>query len=101
MPAARAAEFEAAGIERRPIHSGDSYFDVIPAGAGKAEAMRRVADCLGVTSDHVVVAGDSGNARAVLRDRVESERAYVARAHYAAEILEGLSHWGLRPDRSD
>ena len=42
-----------------------------------------------------------GNARAELRDRVNPQAAYLARAHYAAGILEGLRHWGLVPDRSE
>lgn len=121
VPAAEVARAEAAldaaGIARRTIHSGDSDFDVIPPNAGKAAAMLRVADCLDVATDHVIVAGDSGNdlvmfehasrgivvgnARPELRDRVDRERAYFATAAQAGGILEALRHWQLIPERSD
>jgi len=120
VPSAAASDVEAAldaaGIARRTISSGDSDFDVIPAGAGKAEAMFRVADCLEIPRDRVIVAGDSGNdlvmfeqasrgvvvgnARRELRERVDRDRAYLATAEYAAGILEALQEWGLVPERS-
>ena len=105
------AALDAAGIERAIIHSGESDFDVIPPGAGKAAAMSRVASCLGVAAERVIVAGDSGNdlemfehasrgivvgnARPELRDRVDRARAYVATAPQAGGIIEALRHWGL------
>ena len=121
VPAGEAARVEtaldAAGIERRTIHSGDSDFDVIPRNAGKAAAMFRVATCLEVPADYVIVAGDSGNdlvmfdhaskgivvgnARPELRERVDRERAYFASAARAGGILEALRHWQLIPERSD
>ncbi len=121
VPASAVARVEvaldAAGIARRTIHSGDSDFDVIPPDAGKAAAMFRVAACFGVAQEHVIVAGDSGNdlvmfehasrgivvgnARRELRERVDPERAYFARAAQAGGILEALRHWGLIPERSD
>jgi sucrose-6F-phosphate phosphohydrolase len=106
-----------AGLARRTIHSGDSDFDVIPAEAGKAAAMARVATCLEISDDHVIVAGDSGNdlvmfehaskgivvgnARAELRERVDPRRAYFAKAPQAGGILEALRHWQLVPERSE
>lgn len=117
VPASDVARVEAAldraDAPRRTIHSGDSDFDVIPPEAGKAAAMFRVAACLGVAEDHVIVAGDSGNdlvmfehasrgivvgnARRELRERVEPERAYFASALQAGGILEALRHWQLVP----
>jgi sucrose-6F-phosphate phosphohydrolase len=111
------AALDAAGIERRTIHSGATDFDVIPACAGKAEAMFHVAECLGVAPERVIVAGDSandlvmfeaaergivvGNAREELRSRIDPSRAYVARASYAAGMLEALAHWQLIADRRE
>ena len=120
VPASAVALVESAldeaGIARRTIHSGASDFDVIPPNAGKAAAMFRVAACLEVADDRVIVAGDSGNdlvmfehasrgvvvgnARAELREQVDRERAYLADAAQAGGILEALRHWQLIPERS-
>jgi sucrose-phosphate synthase len=79
--------------------------------------MFHVAECLGVAPERVIVAGDSandlvmfeaaergivvGNAREELRSRIDPSRAYVARASYAAGMLEALAHWQLIADRRE
>lgn len=95
----------------RVIASGETDFDVIPAGAGKDRAAVFVAERLGIRRDHLVVAGDSGNdfdmfnaaekaiavgnARPELIELADRHRTCFAKADRAAGILEGLRFWGV------
>ena len=97
----------------RIITSGDTDFDVLPAGAGKGEATVYLAETLGVPLDRLIVAGDSrndlamfevaqkgivvGNAREELRQAVDPTGVYFARAACAGGVLEGLEHYGALP----
>ncbi|HRQ88071.1 MAG TPA: HAD-IIB family hydrolase [Bacteroidia bacterium] len=121
VPAGRGGELEAKILERLPdtriILSGESDFDVVPSAAGKDKATLYVAERLGISPDHLVVAGDSGNdlamfraagkaiavgnARPELVDRADPRRTYFAKAHHAAGILEGLRHWGAPGPAND
>jgi HAD superfamily hydrolase (TIGR01484 family) len=99
------------GVPVTIIESGDSNFDVIPEGAGKAAALRWVAGELAIPMDRTIAAGDSrndrdmllvaargivvGNASPRLRSLVDTSSIYFAEHGYAAGILEGLRHFGV------
>lgn len=99
------------GLTVELIGSAGVYLDIVPAGVNKGTTLRRVLSWLGLSEERVVVAGDSlndlalldagfhgivvGNCEAALRERVGGrERVYLAAAHGAAGILEGLVHFG-------
>jgi sucrose-6-phosphatase len=93
------------------MYSGTRYLDILPAGVHKASAVGYVAAMWGIDHDHVITAGDSpndsamlaeyrsiivGNAQQLLLDWVRAQdqsTIYVARATYAAGIIEGLKHY--------
>lgn len=97
-------------VDAQIVTSGDYDLDVIPAKAGKASPLAYLCDQLGVDWDRVVAAGDSmndlqllkaateaivvGNADPELVDSMEG-RATVARAHFAAGVMEGLGMLGV------
>lgn len=100
--------------------SGRGLLDIIPAGAGKAQAVRYLAERCRKSATQVFFAGDSGNDLDVLLSGVngtlvgnatpevvqevrrlqalrEGARVFVAGAYYGDGILEGLAHYGLWP----
>lgn len=100
-----------AGIAAEIIVSHDTLLDILPAGVGKSQAARHVADRLGIPGSRIVAAGDSGNdfdmlARsprsvmvgnhhADLAPLIRAPNVYRARARHAAGVLEGLRHYGM------
>jgi len=103
---------QATGVAVEIVISGDSNFDVLPAGAGKAAAIRRLVRYFEIPLETgLIVAGDSANdlsmfelakqgivvanARDELRDAVSGDGVYFARQERAAGVLEGLAHWGV------
>jgi sucrose-6F-phosphate phosphohydrolase len=107
----RASEaLTATGLPIRIIRSGESDFDVLPAGAGKDHATLFLADHLGIDRDRLAVAGDSANdlamfrtarkgivvanAREELRGAVDPKRVVFADRPRAEGVLEGLVRWG-------
>ncbi len=103
------AQFRSAGADVQIVTSHGRYLDILPRGIGKDAAVMHVADRLGLTQARIVVAGDSGNDRAMLRacphpivvgnwsDGLGKDpalsHAYIASASHAAGILEGLRHY--------
>lgn len=101
--------FKSAGLEVQMVSSHGRYLDILPRGIGKDAAVLHVADRLDLTQSRIVVAGDSGNDRAMLRacphpivvgnwsdglgDDPALSHAYVASASHAAGVLEGLRHY--------
>ena len=97
----------AAGLLGRVIHSHGRLIDVLPVRAGKAAAMRRLAELLGVPPRAVLAAGDSGNdldmlqaaPRAVVVANASAELDSLrprpgllrAAAPHAAGVLEGVA----------
>jgi HAD superfamily hydrolase (TIGR01484 family) len=100
--------------------SGRALLDLIPAAAGKAHAVRHVADRYGFSGERLFFAGDSGNDLDVLLSggcgalmgnaprevlvqarRLEAARKgarlYAAEAYYGDGVIEGLHHYGLWP----
>jgi HAD superfamily hydrolase (TIGR01484 family) len=111
QPAARAA-VEATGLDLKIVISGQDNFDVLPAGAGKAAAIRRLVTYFNLPlRDALIVAGDSANdlsmfdlaaqgivvanAQDELREAVDADRVYFASQARAAGVLAGLAHWGV------
>lgn len=106
-------------VVSRDVDTGRGLVDALPEGVAKDRAVRYLAELLGLDSDQVVFAGDSGNDEAALlagfrsvlvgnappalveRVRAETERmgrperVYVARDRYAAGVLEGCRHFGV------
>jgi HAD superfamily hydrolase (TIGR01484 family) len=102
---------QATGVAVEIVISGESNFDVLPAGAGKAAAIRRLVRYFEIPlATGLIVAGDSANdlsmfelakqgivvanASDALRQAVAAEQAYFANAPRAAGVLEGLQAWG-------
>ncbi len=88
--AARAA-LGAATLRARVIHSHGHLIDVLPASAGKAAAMRRIAALLGVPAHAVLAAGDSGNDA----DMLDAAPRAVAVANASAELAGLRARPGL------
>ena len=94
------------------IYSHEEFLDVLPVRASKGHAVRYLSYKWGLPLENFVVSGDSGNdvemligdTRAIvvgnyskeLEKLRNSEHIYFASEHYAAGILEGLSHYGYQ-----
>jgi sucrose-6F-phosphate phosphohydrolase len=101
----------AEGLEFESICSCGKYLDFLPFNSDKGAAVAATARHLSISSERVIVAGDSGNDismftrgfRSIIvanaQPEVKSRRfpmAYHAQASFAAGVLEGLEHWGVR-----
>ncbi len=105
------AELSRHRLYARLIHSQRIFLDVLPVRASKGQAIRYLAYRWGLPLERILVAGDSGNDREMLvgdtlavvvgnhseeiADLAGHERVYMARAHHAAGILEGVRHYGF------
>ena len=110
MPRVEAA-IRATGMNVTLIHSHGEFLDVLPERAAKGKAVRFVAEVYGLPLEKIIVAGDSGNdadlltcgAKAVvvgnysaeLEPVLENENIHLAKAFYAAGVLEGLGVYGV------
>ncbi|MGI0486203.1 sucrose-phosphate phosphatase [Pantanalinema rosaneae CENA516] len=103
------------GLEVQLIYSGSQDLDILPRRANKGMAMAFVRQDLGIAPTQTVACGDSGNDIALFADRPErgiivgnamselldwhhanpNPDRYLATAHCAGGILEGLNHFGL------
>lgn len=96
-------------LRAKIIYSANRYLDLIPSRSGKGEAVRYVAEKLGI--QQVATAGDTGNDLDMMRAdlgfrgiavgnateelrRVVEPHIYHATAAHAAGIREGLEHYG-------
>jgi sucrose-6-phosphatase len=97
------------------IYSGGKDLDILPRRADKGAAMTYVRDYLEMPSDRTIACGDSGNDIALFADRSEfgiivgnalpellrwhhahpHAHRYLATAHCAAGMLEGLQYFGF------
>jgi sucrose-6-phosphatase len=98
------------------IYSGGKDLDILPEGADKGKAMQFVQAQYEIGDDHTVACGDSGNDialfgknKGIIVGNAQSElliwhaqnlasHRYLAKAQYAAGILEGLVHFGVLPE---
>ncbi|GGD64043.1 glycosyltransferase [Erythrobacter arachoides] len=108
-PALLAQRFGEAGLFVEIVSSHGKYLDVLPQGIGKHAAVLYVGERLGLTQARIVVAGDSGNDRTMLRacphpivvgnwsdglgDDPALSHAYIASATHAGGVLEGVRHF--------
>lgn len=103
------------GLNVKLIYSGSKDLDILPRNADKGLAVQFLEQKWGIDGTRTVVCGDSGNdialfsvgeargiivgnARPELRQWYEENRAdyrYMAQAHCAGGILEGLHHFGF------
>ena len=102
------------GLEAKVIYSVDRFLDLLPIRSGKGEAVRYVAQTLGVPAGSVVTCGDSGNDLDMMRPELgfrsiavgnatrelaeyAAPALYHASAPYAGGIREGLARLGWIP----
>jgi hydroxymethylpyrimidine pyrophosphatase-like HAD family hydrolase len=100
------------GAGYQVVYSSGMHLDIIPAVAGKGNAIRFVLAQCNLPADNVIVAGDSGNDRSMFDSFSQGiivanaqpelkevaaagdSQHYLAQAPYAAGVLEGLRHFG-------
>ncbi len=101
------------GVAHKVVYSSGTDLDVIPARAGKGEAVDYVRKNLKISRRRVLVAGDSGNDLGLLSARFLAvvvgnhkaeltpdalpEDVYWAHKPYAAGVLEGIEHFRFLP----
>jgi sucrose-6F-phosphate phosphohydrolase len=103
------------GLDVQLIYSGGLDLDILPRQANKGKAMAFLRETLGISPTQTVACGDSGNDLAMFADRPErgiivgnampellswhhanpNGDRYLAKAHCAGGILEGLQHFGF------
>lgn len=106
---------EAGANEYQVVWSSGKHLDILPAAAGKGRAIRFLLDFLGIQTQQIVTAGDSGNDYSMLDEfkrgiivanaqpelkslRVTSQADfYFAEKPFAAGVKEGLHHFGILP----
>ncbi|MGV8936391.1 MAG: HAD-IIB family hydrolase [Allorhizobium sp.] len=106
-----AAILRQSGLKTRIVYSSGRDLDVIPTGADKGQALTWLCRALGISLDEVVVAGDTGNDRAMFElDGVrgiipanalsellpladDAAKVFKASQNEADGIVEGLRHW--------
>jgi sucrose-6F-phosphate phosphohydrolase len=101
-------QFEELELNVNVVYSSGRDLDVLPAGTNKGTAIAHLADHWQIPTEHVIVAGDSGNDLDMFRQGFNgivvgnalpelktftAAHVYHAREHYAAGVLEGLKHW--------
>lgn len=107
-----------AGMAVKLVYSSNRDLDVLPGNADKGQALLWLCDRLGIGLDEVLVAGDTGNDRAMFElDLVRgvipanghaellqlaegNPRICCADGRQADGVLQGLRHWGVLPSRS-
>ena len=102
---------EKAGLQAKVVYSADKFLDLLPIRSGKGEAVRYVAQQLGVEPANVITCGDTGNDLDMMRPELgfrgiavgnaapelagfHAPHVYHATAHFAAGIREGLQQFG-------
>ena len=99
------------GVAARIVYSSGRDLDVLPRAADKGAAIRWLCDHLGIGLDEIVVAGDTGNDRAmfqlpdvrgvVVANALEELKSFAAGEHNmfialkeeADGVVAGLQHW--------
>lgn len=99
---------EQAGYDAQIVYSSNRDLDVLPKGANKGTAAAFLAYTWDISPDQVIVAGDSGNDRALFDHGfrgiivanarpelagVQHPLIYHARKPYADGVLEGIAYW--------
>lgn len=107
--------FQEKGLRVQMIYSSERDLDLLPERANKGFAMQFLRHKWGISSTRTVVCGDSGNdialfsvgdERGIIVGNAQPEllhwhnsnpaaHRYLAKAHFAAGILEGLKYFGF------
>lgn len=99
------------GLQAKVVYSADRFLDLLPPRSGKGEALRYLADLLGIPPHEVVTSGDTGNDLDMMRPELgfrsiavgnatpelaeyRTPSLYHATASHAAGIREGLEKYG-------
>ncbi|GAA4239083.1 hypothetical protein GCM10022291_32040 [Postechiella marina] len=111
-------DFEDANMSINVVYSGDKFLDILPKFANKGNALQWLTKTLGIKTEEVLVAGDSGNDSAMF-DMANVKGIVVANAHeelyqytkhrqvYHTEkeksdgIIEGLVYYGILPNKAN
>jgi len=108
-------QLKSQGLDIQLIYSGSLDLDIIPRRANKGQALTFLRQQLGISADQTVACGDSGNDLSMFMNNAEhgiivgnampellnwhyanpSPRHYLAKAHCAGGILEGLQYFGF------
>lgn len=99
------------GVRARMIHSHGEFIDFLPLRASKGQAIRHLCLRWGMPIERVLVAGDSGNDKQMLKGSTKgvvvgnhsrelktlrpSDNLYFAQGCYAQGIIEGMDHYGF------
>jgi sucrose-6F-phosphate phosphohydrolase len=101
-------ELQAASLDASMVYSSNRDLDFVPAGVNKGTAAAFLASAWRMSSDNVMVSGDSGNDRALFEQgflgivvgnahpelkRLQGPRIYHASQPFAGGVLEGVRHW--------
>jgi len=103
------AHFRKLDLHVKVVYSHGQFLDLLPIRASKGLAIRYLANKWGISPEHILVAGDSGNDAEMLGGNTyavvvgnyspELERlrgkphVYFADNHYSAGIIEGIDHY--------
>ncbi len=100
--------FKKEDMEVTLVYSSSRDLDILPKGVSKGTAALFLASFWSFDKDHVIVAGNSGNDRALFEQgfygivvanaheelkELKGPRIYHSRNEIAAGVLEGLKHW--------
>ncbi len=107
-------EFRKKDLATKLIYSHNAYLDILPARASKGMAVHYIALKWGISLNHILVAGDSGNDEEMLMgdclgvvvgnysSELEklrgSENVYFAEKAYARGIIEAIEHYNFIDD---
>jgi len=95
-------------IRCRLVYSSRRDLDILPDSTGKGNAAVFAAGRMGLSRNHIIAAGDSGNDLCMLTSAgrsiivgnahddlmaINDPHIFRATRHYAAGVLEGLHHW--------
>ncbi len=108
------AKIKAQGVDAQLIYSSNQDLDILSSRANKGSALAYIRQVLNFEPSYTIACGDSGNDIALFEQKtlgvimgnaqpellqwhhqnLSSDR-YLAKAHCAAGILEGLQHFGF------
>lgn len=106
--------FRQSNLQVNIVYSGDKYLDVLPKWANKGNALQWLLTMLDLPSEHVLVAGDSGNDAAMFKLRdvrgiavantheelyklTKYQQVYHAEREKGEGVVEGLVFYGVLP----
>ena len=108
------AKIKNQGVDAQLIYSSNQDLDILSSRANKGNALAYIRQMLNFEPDLTIACGDSGNDIALFEQKTlgvimgnaqpelvqwhhknQSDDRYLAKAHCAAGILEGLQHFGF------